>query len=114
MKLILGLSILFSFSAFANDGFDCRSGHSPHGGKFCHYSVSQCEQVDCVKAAECAIDQYSRQVTWSDIKSVKLTGVNFKDSTISFSVKNKNGVEEQTVTVEQKEESCLPVALKVN
>lgn len=114
MKFALAIGLLFSMTAFANDGFDCRSGQSPHGGKFCHYSVSQCEQEDCVKAAECAIDQYSRQVTWSGVKSVKLTGVSFKESTISFSVKTKNGVENQTVTIEQKEASCEPVALKVH
>lgn len=112
MKLIALLAVLFSMSAFANSGFDCRTGDDSQGGKFCHYTVSQCEQTDCVMAAECAIKKYSNAITWSKIKSVKLVSVNFKESSIKFDVQMKDKWEVQEVTLEQDEDSCNPVALK--
>ncbi len=114
MKLTIVIGLLFSMSAFANDGFDCRSGSSPQGGKFCHYRISQCEANECVDAAQCAINEYSSQVTWAGVKNVKLVGVDMNASTLSFSVKTNKGSQVQTVTVEQNEESCKAVALKVN
>jgi hypothetical protein len=112
MKFALAIGLLFSMSSFAaNTGFDCRIGDDPHGGKFCHYRISQCVSNDCVVAAECAIKEYAGQVTWSEIKSIEALTV--EENYVKFSVLTKKGEEYQLVSVEKEAGSCKAVALKI-
>lgn len=112
MKFALAIGFLFSMSAFAaSTGFDCRIGDDPHGGKFCHYKISQCVSEDCTVAAECAVKEYSNQVTWSQISSIETRTV--EENYVKFSVMTKKGEEFQIVSVEKEAGVCKAVALKI-
>jgi hypothetical protein len=69
--LLLSFIALSSLSAFA-EGYDCREVGSPQGGKFCYYVVPECARANCEEAAACAVQQYANNVTWKDVKGLKV------------------------------------------
>jgi hypothetical protein len=116
MKFALAIGLLFSATAFAATGFDCRGMGSPQGGKFCYYVLSQCENRDEVEAGECAIEKYSSNVTWDEVK--KITAFQFdpgndNEIKIHYRVNNKHGVQTQIVTLEVTEKGYNPVAIEI-
>lgn len=63
MKALLVLAaLLVSNFAQANTGMrsiDCDKGDDAHGGKFCHYEISQCTSNSCEEAVKCMVKKVS-------------------------------------------------------
>lgn len=116
MKFVAGLTLFLSFSAFAGKGFDCRTGNDPHGGKFCHYTISACNRNDPAEAAECGIRSYARAITWEKIKTLEPLLFDPFKGTIRYEVVSDKGLSYQTVTIECTDEidqRCKVLSLTV-
>ena len=121
MKLLMMSVVLFGSlsSAFAGvgEGFDCRGGGSPQGGKFCHYKISACGAASCEEAAKCAVFEYANEIEWRKTKNLTVvsskTLANGEEIT---KVSSADGVVKTVTSVAgfnyNNEAVCQPVAIE--
>lgn len=117
MKLILAMTMLLSFSSFAKDrAINCEIGDDAHGGKWCHYVLSQCDQeADCDEAAFCAVSAHNKSFVGDEIFNIDTAVVGEKDGITTVIAKSylKNGsVKKRTVTLEKVGDQCRPITVK--
>lgn len=117
MKFALAIGLLFSMSAFAGDiAIDCSNGNDGHGGKWCHYVLSQCNQeASCEEAAVCAVKAHNKSFVGANIRSMDVVTSVVEEEMTSIEVKvrtSRTKFKTRYVTLDNSGEHCEPVTVK--
>jgi len=117
MKFALAIGLLFSMSAFAGDrAIDCSGGDDGHGGKWCHYVLSQCNQeASCEEAAVCAVKAHNKSFVGANIRSMDLVNSVVEEEMVTVEMKvriSRFKSKMRYVTLDNSGETCRPVTVK--
>jgi hypothetical protein len=117
MKFTLVIGLLFSMSAFAKDrAINCDIGDDGHGGKWCHYVLSQCNQeADCNEAAACAVKAHNKSFVGDKIVSIDTVSSVVEEEMTTVEIKvvlASKKVKTRYVSLDNSGESCEPVTVK--
>lgn len=112
MKRTLVLALFLSSSLFASDrAIDCTIGDDSHGGKWCHYVLSQCYLEDAEAAVTCAVEKHNSTFVGGKISSM---AVAFNPLADEFVVTVQSGRKsyQRIVTVELRGDVVRPVTIR--